>query len=206
MNDRFLLKIVAKVGFSSSVEFFLDDESPLISDIPDFESIMKPQLVELRKLELGTEITLPQELIRRFRVLSRVEQRISRVKYLTSILSVAPVESIVRGIRIKADAIILMNAGDHKRMGYFAYRVLSDGGTEPVLVGCLIGGTVRSPVHRIAVYGKPKLMAAHPKSEEAWNMFKEKVSLEYIQLQIPEELSWSAFFGFSEKVIEEFCQ
>jgi hypothetical protein len=117
-NDRFFLRITAKIGFSSFLEFFLDDKSPLSGRIRNFAAL-KPELAKLRAQEMGTDIALPEEL-KFFRLLFRVEDRISRAKYLTSILSAAPFETFLLP-RVTANAIIVMNAGDHKKVGYFAY-------------------------------------------------------------------------------------
>jgi hypothetical protein len=198
-SDRFFIKITAKIGFSSFFEFFLDRESPLSGRIYNFAAL-KPEFERLRAQEIGREIALPQEL-RPFRLLFRVEDRISRARHLASILSVAPFGVVLVPPQATVNAIIVMNTGDYKKVGYFAYRTLSDGKEGLALVGCIIGGTMRSPNYRLSVYGRKEIVGNHFKPEEAFRMFKEKAKELWPGLEVPGDLSWHAFFGLSEKAV-----
>ncbi|OHT13556.1 hypothetical protein TRFO_03302 [Tritrichomonas foetus] len=196
-KDFFMFKLVSQFGFSSLVQFYVDENSPIIE-----KHEITQELINLRHLEELQVAPLVNLRFNKCRFLFRHDTRFLRIKQLVEILVCPHFEYIL--LMNPRNSLTILNTGIPNKskalLGYFALRMMLNEKGQPFLFSCSVGGSISQPIYQINVREKYHLKVHHMQVEEVLKRFKAAAADDPDLPKIPEEMTGSQFFGFDEPV------
>ena len=143
----FMLQVIATTGFTSFIEYFTGNGSPIAHSIRGF-NLIRPDLLRLREQERMQLEIMYHPRLSDYRFLADIESCMRYVTLLTKWFKSISLERVIRSM--EGNVFALVEPGtmcNGVPFGYFAFRVLNG-----ELFSCGVGGSPVNPCFSIVAF------------------------------------------------------